>query len=88
MDNPEEYSPKYGFVHFMWTFEENLNMKPVLVWKHEVSHTFSTPGQFKVTVQAISYIGIMDGHVLVTVHGKWSSFTNLDSYMLIRIVKC
>ena len=70
--NPEEYSPSYGFVHFMWFFEKdykNKTKKPLLTWKHEVSHTFSTPGKHDVSVTAISVIGQQSGYVTVTVYG-------------------
>ena len=69
--NPEEYSPSYGFVHFMWIFEKDKDekKKPLLTWDHEVSHTFTTPGKRDVSVTAISVIGQGSAHVSVTVYG-------------------
>lgn len=69
--NPEEYSPSYGFVHFMWFFEKNKdkNKKPLLTWDYEVAHTFTTPGKHTVYVTAISVIGQESAHATVMVYG-------------------
>ena len=69
--NPKEYSPSYGFVHFMWFFEKDKDKKkkPLLTWDHEVSHTFSTPGPHDVSVTAISVIGQKSTLVTITVYG-------------------
>lgn len=71
--NPEEYSPSYGFVHFMWFFEKDKDKdkkkKPLLTWDYEVSHTFTTPGTHDVSVTAISVIGQESAHVTITVYG-------------------
>lgn len=69
--NPEEYSPSYGFVHFMWFFEKDKDMqkKPLLTWDYEVAHTFSIPGTHDVSVTAISVIGQKSTHVTITVYG-------------------
>ena len=83
--NPEEYSPSYGFVHFMWIFKKDNEgkekplltsetdnegkKKPLLTWDHEVSYTFTTPGTYDVSVTAISVIGQESARVTVTVYG-------------------
>lgn len=83
--NLEEYSPSYGFVHFMWIFKKDnekkkqplltwekdndTQKKPLLTWDHEVSHTFTTPGTYDVSVTAISVIGQESARVTVTVYG-------------------
>ena len=67
--NPEEYSPAYGFVHFMWFFEKVKDKKPLLTWDHEAAHTFTTPGTHVVSVTAISVIGQKSAHAIITVYG-------------------
>ena len=68
---PEEHSPSYGFVHFMWFFEKDNEekKKPLLTWDNEVSHTFTTPGTHEVSVTAISVISKQSARVTVTVYG-------------------
>ena len=66
-----EYAPKYGYVHFMWTFGENITLKPMLTWDYEVSHTFSTAGVYKVSVTAITLIGVTHGDATVAVYGEY-----------------
>jgi len=66
--DPDEYSPKHGFVLFLWSFGEN-NARPMPTWDHEVSHTFSRAGDFKVSVQAVTEIGVTKGYLTVSVHG-------------------
>ncbi|KAK2572594.1 VPS10 domain-containing receptor SorCS1 [Acropora cervicornis] len=65
--DPEEYKLSYGYVHFMWIFD-NVS-EPVLTLNHAVSHVFSTTGQFDVTVQAISLVSSKGSHVSITVYG-------------------
>ena len=66
--DPEQYKPSYGYVHFMWTFD-NVSL-PTLTWEHTVPHVFSTAGKFLVEVQAISLVSSESSHVLITVYGK------------------
>ena len=70
-DDSDEYAPKYGYVHFMWTFGENITRKPFLTWDYEVSHTFTTAGVYQVSVTAITLIGVTHGHATVTVYGEY-----------------
>jgi len=65
--DPDEYSPKHGFVLFLWSFGENNN-RPMPTWDHEVSHTFSRAGDFKVSVQAVTEIGVTKGYLTVSVY--------------------
>ena len=72
LENPEEYSPSYGFVHFMWVFkhlDKSTREKPLLTWNHWVSHTFSTPGKYDVSVRALSVLGQTSAQVIITVYG-------------------
>ena len=71
--DPEEYKPSYGYVHFMWIFD-NVS-EPVLTLNHAVSHVFSTTGQFDVTVQAISLVSSKASHVSITVYGMCDTVT-------------
>lgn len=64
--DPEQYKPSYGYVHFMWTFD-NVSL-PTLTWEHTVPHVFSTAGKFLVEVQAISLVSSESSHVLITVY--------------------
>ncbi|XP_068742839.1 VPS10 domain-containing receptor SorCS1-like isoform X2 [Montipora capricornis] len=64
--DPEQYKPSYGYVHFMWTFD-NVSL-PTLTWAHTVSHVFSATGKFLVEVQAISLVSSESSHVLITVY--------------------
>ena len=68
--NRDQSSPKFGYVHFVWSFEKNIT-RPTLTWDHEVSHTFTTPGDFEVSVQAFSFIGVSKRSVTITVHGMY-----------------
>lgn len=65
--NSDQYSPQFGFVHFMWSFEKNIT-RPTLTSDYEVSHAFTTPGVFEVSVQAFSFIGVSKASVTITVH--------------------
>ena len=68
--NSDQYSPQFGFVHFMWSFEKNIT-RPTLTSDNEVSHAFTTPGVFQVSVQAFSFIGVSKASVTITVHGMY-----------------
>lgn len=71
--DPEEYKPSYGYVHFMWIFD-NVS-EPVLTLNHAVSHVFSATGQYDVTVQAISVVSLKGSHASVTVYGMCDMVT-------------
>lgn len=62
MDNEKEKNP-------LLTWEKDKKEKPLLTWDHEVSHTFTTPGTYDVSVTAISVIGQESAHVTVNVYG-------------------